>query len=90
MVRTQILLAPEQMDFLRRESRRRGVSLSALVRELIDRYRREMEDAWLREAAVQAQDLYATDPDLVAWRALDAEPFHDWSADDDQGHAPAG
>jgi hypothetical protein len=37
MIRTQISLTEEQMKRLRREARRRRVSLAALIREAVDR-----------------------------------------------------
>lgn len=37
MHRTQISLEKDQYELLRREARRRGVSLSALLRELVER-----------------------------------------------------
>jgi hypothetical protein len=37
MIRTQISLTDEQMSRLRREARRRNVSLAAVVRDAVDR-----------------------------------------------------
>ena len=37
MIRTQVSLTEEQMARLRREARRRGISLAAVVREAVDR-----------------------------------------------------
>jgi len=37
MLRTQVSLTEEQMARLRREARRRGVSLAAVVRDAVDR-----------------------------------------------------
>jgi len=37
MIRTQVSLTEEQMARLRREARRRGVSLAAVVRDAVDR-----------------------------------------------------
>lgn len=37
MIRTQVSLTEEQMERLRREARRRHVSLAALIRDAVDR-----------------------------------------------------
>lgn len=52
MIRTQVSLTEEQMRRLRREARRRGISLAAVVREAIDRAVPD-EDA-ARSARVEA------------------------------------
>ena len=51
MVRMQIQFTPEQAAELRRRARRRGASISAVVREAVDReLRRDVshEEAWAR------------------------------------------
>jgi len=54
MIRVQIQFTTEQSDELRRQARMCGVSVSALVREAVDRelQRRETrEEAWARALA---------------------------------------
>jgi predicted DNA-binding ribbon-helix-helix protein len=54
MHRTQISLEPEQYERIRREARRRGVSLAALMRELVEaRYRSGGRSARGRTAALE-------------------------------------
>lgn len=53
MIRTQVSLTSGQMDRLRREAARRGVSMAELVREAVDRYVPE-EKAARREARRRA------------------------------------
>ncbi|MFO7571690.1 MAG: CopG family transcriptional regulator [Gaiellaceae bacterium] len=54
MVRMQIQFTPEQSAELRRQARQRGISISALVREAVDRelaQRESLDDAWRRALA---------------------------------------
>jgi predicted DNA-binding ribbon-helix-helix protein len=76
MVRTQILLEPEQHDALTQMARQEKRSLSDLVREMIDN---QLEERKKQDLAAAAQALladYQSDPELTAFTALDAEDFH--------------
>lgn len=54
MHRTQISLEPEQYALLRRDARRRGVSLAALLRELVgERYGRGRRSARAKGSALE-------------------------------------
>ena len=46
MVRTQIYLTPQQRDFLRSEGRRRGVSMAAAIRAMVEEKMKPAGDAW--------------------------------------------
>lgn len=57
MVRTQVYLTPQQRDFLRSEGRRRGLSMAAAIRAMVEEKMKPAGDAWqgnsLLESAVE-------------------------------------
>ncbi len=76
MVRTQILLEPEQHQALAKIARREKRSLSDVVREMLDK---QLVERKKQDLAIAAQALladYQEDPELTAFTALDAEDFH--------------
>lgn len=73
--RMQILIGEEQKKFLDQVANEEGKSVSALIREIVDQYRRELEEARLAEAARSLYALYQQDEELTAFTSLDAEEF---------------
>ncbi|MFH1635930.1 MAG: hypothetical protein ABIG63_18205 [Chloroflexota bacterium] len=76
MQRTQILLQPEQHQILTRISRREKRSFSSLVREMLQRQIEERRKQNLKAAAEALFADYESDPELIAFTALDGEAFH--------------
>jgi predicted DNA-binding ribbon-helix-helix protein len=76
MVRTQILLEPEQHHTLTEIARQENRSLSDLIRELVDERIAESKAQALAAAAQQLLDDYREDAELTALTALDGEDFH--------------
>ena len=76
MVRTQILLEPEQHHLLTEIARQENRSLSDLIRELVDERIAESKAQALAAAAQQLLDDYRQDAALTVLTSLDGEDFH--------------
>jgi hypothetical protein len=76
MYRAQILLDPEQHEALREIARLEKRSLSDLVREMLDKQLEVRKKSNLALAAKALLADYQDDPELTAFKALDAEDFH--------------
>lgn len=75
LYRTQVLLEPEQYRELTRLAQEQGISLSALLRQviaqaLLDRQRRE-----LARSAERLMPFYYSDGEITGYAALDGEDF---------------
>lgn len=66
MVRTQILLEPDQYEFLKERSKETGESLSALIREAVDQLRDDTVP--LRQRAKELLGAFKADRDDVSLR----------------------
>ncbi len=76
MPKVHILLREDQIRWLKERAHQESISMSAYMRRILDQYRKMVEEEErLRRAAEKARRLYAQDPELTVWRALDAEPF---------------
>ena len=53
----------------------RGISVSALVREALEKERKRYREEAIEKAAESLVSLYSTDQNLVAFTALDGEDF---------------
>ena len=53
----------------------RGISVSALVREALEKERKRYREEAIEKAAESLVSLYSTDQNLVAYTALDGEDF---------------
>ena len=76
MVRTQILLEPEQHQRLTEIARQENRSLSDLIRELVEARIAESKAQALAAAAQQLLADYREDAELTALKSLDGEDFH--------------
>lgn len=76
MVRTQILLEPEQHEILKEMARWEKRSISEIVREMLDKQIKEQQRRLLFLAARELLADYQVDPELTAFTALDGEDFH--------------
>jgi predicted DNA-binding protein len=76
MLRTQILLEPEQHRILTEIAQREKRSLSDLLREMIDQQIDERNQLALARAAQELLADYQTDSELTAFHTLDGDDFH--------------
>jgi Arc/MetJ-type ribon-helix-helix transcriptional regulator len=67
MVAIKLSLTDAQFAFLNQHTELGYASRSALIRDAIDRMRREIEHQRLEESAKIYEELYASDPDIAAW-----------------------
>ncbi len=75
--RVQILLGAEQQSYLVRVSKKRGKSVSALVRELVNEKMHGAKEGRLRKAASELRAIYETNTELTEFTDLDSQ---DWYA----------
>jgi hypothetical protein len=75
--RKQVLLSPEQIDFIAKLSNRTGISFSAFLRLCINKEMKLAQEAALREAAEMLARLYETDAELTTFTDLDGEEFYE-------------
>jgi predicted DNA-binding protein len=76
MDRTQIMLDPELHEKLKRMAHQEKRSLSALIREMLNRHIAERQRMALVAAARALLEDYQTDPELTAFASLDGEDFN--------------
>jgi hypothetical protein len=75
--RVQIMLNESQKDFLDKTASKEGISVSALIRKLIDQYRQKQRDIQLNAAVDDLYAEYKSDQELTALRSLDGEDFYE-------------
>lgn len=76
MHRTQILLEPEQHKILTEIAHQEKRSLSAVIREMVDKQIAERNRMALTVAAQALLADYQTDSELTAFQSLDGDDFH--------------
>ncbi len=76
-IRVQVMLTESQKVFLDSSASLEGMSVSALLRELVDQYRLEQRDLRLKEAANELYSEYKTNNELTAFTSLDGEDFYE-------------
>lgn len=74
-IRTQIFLEKEQLGELRAIATSLGISLSELVRNLLDAQLHQHTDAQMQQAAGQLYADYANGEALTTMTSLDGEDF---------------
>jgi predicted DNA-binding protein len=75
LVRTQVLLEPEQLKALTQLAEEQGKSVSALLREWVSAGLHSQRQKKLAEAALLLSEAYYSDGDLVGYSKLDGEDF---------------
>ena len=75
LIRTQVLLQPDQLKSLTGIADQEGKSVSALLREWVDERLFARQQRRLAEAAKDLADIYYSDGDLVGYAALDGDDF---------------
>jgi AmiR/NasT family two-component response regulator len=73
--RIQILITEGQKKFLDNLANSEGISLSALIREIVHQYQKDLEEQQLLNAAKSLLSEYKDDEELRAFTALDGEDF---------------
>jgi post-segregation antitoxin (ccd killing protein) len=73
--RINILLSEELIECLSANAEERGMSMSAFVREAVQKECERTQEQMLSEAAESLAALYETDGELTAFTALDGEDF---------------
>ena len=77
MVRTQIVIEQSQQNALRELARERGVSVSEVIREMIDREVARRQADRVRLAALALRDSYLHDSDLTSFGVVEHEGLDD-------------
>ena len=75
LLRTQILLDPTQHKQLAELAEQEKTSMSHIVRKMLDEAFHAQKRRSLEQAAAWMAQVYATDPELTAFSALDGEDF---------------
>lgn len=73
--RVQIVLKQGQKDYLDQESANEGLSLSALLRRIVEEHRTRQMEQQLEMAASALASEYESNQELTSFAALDAEDF---------------
>ena len=73
--RLNILLSESLVECLSANAEDRGMSMSAFVREAVEKECARTQDQILAEAAESLATLYESDEELTAFMALDGEDF---------------
>ena len=73
--RIQILITEGQKTFLDNLADSEGISLSALIREIVRQYQKDLEEQQLLKAAKSLLSEYEGNEELRAFTALDGEDF---------------
>jgi predicted DNA-binding protein len=73
--RINILLSEELIECLSASAEERGMSMSAFVREAVEKECERTQEQVLAEAAESLAALYETDGELIAFTAIDGEDF---------------
>ena len=73
--RLNILLSESLVECLSATAEERGMSMSAFVREAVEKECERTREQILAEAAESLAALYESDEELIAFTALDGEDF---------------
>lgn len=77
MVRTQIILKEGQKRALEKLAHEQALSVSEVVREMIDARLRLDRERQLKDAAEKLRKDYLSDPELTAFSAIEGDAFHE-------------
>lgn len=75
LVRTQVLLEPDQLKALTRLAEEQGKSVSAVLREWVSEGLHTQKQKQLAQAALRLSEVYYSDGDLVGYSTLDGDDF---------------
>jgi post-segregation antitoxin (ccd killing protein) len=73
--RLNVMVSEPLIDYIAESAAKRGMSVSAFVREAVERECERTKEEVLEEAAESLASLYETDEELTSFLALDGEEF---------------
>jgi hypothetical protein len=73
--RVNILITEALIEWASTTAEAQGISMSAFVREALERERQRYREEALAKAAELLAPVYSTDPELAAFTSLDGEDF---------------
>ena len=75
LIRTQVLLEPEQLKALGEIAEAQGLSVSALLRRWVEAALHNHPQKQLADAALSLAESYYSDGELTGYAALDGDDF---------------
>ncbi|MEN8241298.1 MAG: ribbon-helix-helix protein, CopG family [Chloroflexota bacterium] len=72
-IRIQLILDQSQKEFLDWTAEDEGISVSALIRRIVDQYQRAVVNSQLAKAAEDLYPEYLSNDELTAFRSVDGE-----------------
>jgi post-segregation antitoxin (ccd killing protein) len=73
--RVNLMISETLLEWASRTAETRGISVSALVREALEREREQAREQAIAQAAESLAALYRSDENLTAFLALDGDDF---------------
>ena len=73
--RINIMISETLIEWASRTAETRGISVSALIREALEREREQSHEQAIAQAAESLAAVYRTDENLTAFLALDGDDF---------------
>ena len=73
--RVNIMISETLIEWASRTAETRGISVSAFIREALEREREQSRKQAIAQAAESLAALYRSDENLSAFRALDGDDF---------------
>ncbi|MBT3240328.1 MAG: hypothetical protein HON98_10060 [Chloroflexi bacterium] len=75
--RIQLLITTQQKEYLDQQADLENTSVSAIIREIIDQYAKEIQEKRLEKAVELLYSEYESNEELTAFSALDGEDFYE-------------
>ena len=76
-IRIQLLLDESQKDYLEWTANNQGISLSALIRKIVDQYQHAETNAQLARAAEELYPEYLSDDELTVFTSMDGRTSYE-------------
>ena len=73
--RVNLMISETLIEWASRTAETRGISVSALIREALEREREQSREQAIAQAAESLAALYRSDENLTAFLALDGDDF---------------
>jgi len=73
--RVNLMISETLIEWASRTAETRGMSVSALIREALEREREQSREQAIAQAAESLAALYRSDENLIAFLALDGDDF---------------
>lgn len=75
--RIQLLISKEQKEYLDQQADLENLSVSALIRDMIDQYSKQLQKERLATAVELLYSEYESNDELTAFTTLDGEDFYE-------------